>query len=177
MCSDLLYFTMPLARAQRGFGAAQRRFHAECLALWDVLGYTEIQREVFGMKSVKPGRGPSMMSGVGSVAAIVFGVIWTLAAVAMGAPFFFPLFGVVFIGIGVAQAVYHFRNATGENRYSSFDIVDDGEEPDPLEQRFGAQRIQQPQESPCDAGFCPYCGARAAAGYEYCRKCGKKLPD
>ena len=91
--------------------------------------------------------------------------------ISMGAPVFFPLFGLIFIGIGVAQAVYHFRNATGENRYSSFDIVDGDEERDPLNQRFGAQ-----QEAG-DPGYCPYCGARAEAGYEFCRKCGKKLPD
>ena len=58
---------------------------------------------------------------------IGFGVIWTIAVISMGAPVFFPLFGLIFIGIGVAQAVYHFRNATGENRYSYFDIVDGDE--------------------------------------------------
>lgn len=125
------------------------------------------------MKSVKPGRGPSMMSGVGSVAGILFGIIWTIAAASMGAPVFFPLFGLVFIGIGVAQAVYHFRNATGENRYSTFDIVDGDEESDPLNQRFGAQK----EAEAGDPGYCPYCGARAEEGYEFCRKCGKKLPD
>ena len=125
------------------------------------------------MKSVKPGRGPSMMSGVGSVAGILFGIIWTIAAVSMGAPVFFPLFGLVFIGIGVVQAVYHFRNAAGERRYSAFDIVDDGEEPDPLDGRFGAHSAQADP----DPGYCPYCGARAEEGYEFCRKCGKKLPD
>ena len=123
------------------------------------------------MKSVKPGRGPSMMNGVSSIAMIGFGVIWTIAVISMGAPVFFPLFGLIFIGIGVAQAVYHFRNAPGENRYSYFDIVDGDEEMDPLDQRFGAQ-----QEAG-DPGYCPYCGARAETGYEFCRKCGKKLPD
>ena len=29
------------------------------------------------MKSIKPGRGPSMMGGISSVAAVLFGVIWT----------------------------------------------------------------------------------------------------
>ena len=37
------------------------------------------------MKSIKPGRGPSMMGGLGSIFAGVFGVIWTMAAVQMGA--------------------------------------------------------------------------------------------
>ena len=123
------------------------------------------------MKSVKPGRGPSMMNGVGSVAVVLFGIVWTFAAAAMGAPVFFPLFGLVFIGIRVAQALYHFRNTTGERRYSAFDIVDGDEESDPLNQRFGAQKEAD------DPGYCPYCGARAEEGYEFCRKCGKKLPD
>ena len=48
------------------------------------------------MKSIKPGRGPSAMGAMGSIVAAVFGLIWTGAAVSMGAPIFFPLFGVVF---------------------------------------------------------------------------------
>ena len=55
----------------------------------------------------------------------------------MGAPAFFPIFGVIFIIMGIVQAAYNYKNATGKNRYSSFDITEDGEEPDPLEQRFG----------------------------------------
>ena len=67
------------------------------------------------MKSVKPGRGPSMMGGVASVFAVVFGIIWMCGAASMGAPGFFLLFGVAFIGIGVVNAVYSFKNAAGEN--------------------------------------------------------------
>ena len=55
------------------------------------------------MKSVKPGRGPSMMGGVASVFAVVFGIIWMCGAASMGAPGFFLLFGVAFIGIGVVR--------------------------------------------------------------------------
>ena len=91
------------------------------------------------MKSVKPGRGPSMMGGVASVFAVVFGIIWMCGAASMGAPGFFLLFGVAFIGIGVVNAVYSFKNAAGENRYSAYDIVDSDEEPDPLDERFGRQ--------------------------------------
>ena len=49
------------------------------------------------MKSVKPGRGPSGMNFIGSVIAIVFGIFWTIMAARMGAPAFFPIFGVIFI--------------------------------------------------------------------------------
>ena len=129
------------------------------------------------MKSVKPGRGPSAMGAAGSVIVVIFGIFWTITAASMGTPFFFPLFGVLFVIMGIVQAVYHFKNATGENRYSSFDIVEDGEEPDPLNARFG----DAPQDSPAgesgDFRFCPYCGTKLGADFTYCGKCGKKLPD
>lgn len=133
------------------------------------------------MKSIKPGRGPSAMGALGSVVAIIFGIFWTIMAASMGAPVFFPIFGVIFILLGVVQAVYHFKNATGEERFSEFDIVDSREEPDPLEHRFG--RDQEPGEAPprkvensAEAAYCPYCGAKAEPGFVYCAKCGRKLP-
>lgn len=94
------------------------------------------------MKSIKPGRRRSRYNAVGAVIGIVFGIIWTIAALSMGAPFFFPLFGLVFIGMGVYNAVYNYRNATSENRYSEFDITDENEEPDPLNERYGAKRAR-----------------------------------
>ena len=129
------------------------------------------------MKSVKPGRGPSAMGAAGSVIAVIFGIFWTITAASMGAPGFFPLFGVLFVIMGIVQAVYNFKNATGENRYSSFDIVEDGEEPDPLDQRFGNAPRNVAQSDSGDFRFCPYCGAKLGAEFAYCGKCGKKLPD
>ena len=129
------------------------------------------------MKSVKPGRGPSAMGAVGSVIAVIFGIFWTITAASMGAPFFFPLFGVLFIILGIVQAVYHFKNATGENRYSSFDIVESGEEPDPLNIRFGDTPQGDSGPDSGDFRFCPYCGAKLGADFTYCGKCGRKLPD
>lgn len=80
------------------------------------------------MKSIKPGRGPSMMGGVSSILAAVFGVVWTFAALSMGAGGIFAIFGIVFIAMAVMSAIYNLKNATGKNRYSSFDITEDGEE-------------------------------------------------
>lgn len=131
------------------------------------------------MKSIKPGRGPSGMGFIGSIFAIIFGIFWTIMASSMGAPAFFPIFGVMFIIMGIIQAVYNYKNATGKNRYSSFDITDDGEEPDPLDQRFGgSKRHEDPaQRSGFTASsFCPYCGKEVDGGFEYCLKCGKRLP-
>lgn len=131
------------------------------------------------MKSIKPGRRRSRYNAVGAVIGIVFGIIWTIAAASMGAPFFFPLFGLVFIGMGVYNAVYNYRNATSENRYSEFDITDENEEPDPLNERYGARKSADSggANTVHGGGFCPYCGTKAEEGYEYCRRCGKKLPD
>ncbi len=126
------------------------------------------------MKHIKPGRGPSMMGGVMSIAIGIFGVIWTVAAASMGGGLF-ALFGVVFVGIAIVQAVFHFKNATSEERYSSFDIVDSAEEPDPLNERFGA-KSQTSAKPAKKSKFCPWCGAKVDAAFEFCNECGKKLP-
>lgn len=125
------------------------------------------------MKSIKPGRGPSFMGGVMSIVVAIFGVFWTIMAASMGAgPF--ALFGLVFIAVAVIQGVYHFKNATGKNRYSAFDITDGREEPDPLNVRFGEQ-AQDSVDSGTDHRFCPYCGTAVAPDHEFCGRCGKKL--
>ncbi len=137
------------------------------------------------MKSIKPGRGPSMMNAAGAVFAAIFGVFWIIMTVKMGAPGFFPLFGVLFIGIACVQAVYHFKNATGKNRYSVFDIVDAQEEPDPLAAESEADEkgtVSGTSVSAAETGlkmskFCPYCGASVLTDFDFCNQCGKKLPD
>lgn len=132
------------------------------------------------MRSIKPGRGPSMMGGMGAVFAALFGVFWTIGAIGMGAVFMAP-FGLIFICMAVVSAIYNFKNATGENRYSSFDIVDETEEVDPLNERFGAKRTSGTQTFEnkgfdADSEFCPYCGVKVSKEFEFCHKCGKRLP-
>lgn len=135
------------------------------------------------MKSIKPGRGPSMMGAFGSAAVTVFGIIWTISAMSMGAPFFFALFGLIFVIMGIVQTVYNFKNATSKNRYSAFDITDGSEEPDPLSKIFTENESRTAGEATGRDGgtaavaFCPYCGAEVEAGFAYCAKCGKKLPE
>ena len=130
------------------------------------------------MKSVKPGRGPSAMGGFSAVIAVIFGIFWTITASSMGAPGLFPLFGILFVIMGIISAIYNFKNATGKNRYSSFDIVDSHEEPDPMNQRFGVDiTSDDPGFESDDFRFCPYCGAKLGADFAFCGKCGKQLPD
>ena len=127
------------------------------------------------------------MGGISSVAAAAFGVVWTLIVVSARGPWFMALFGVIFIALAVAQAVYNFKNATSKNRYSSFDVVDSNEEPDPFNERFGNQSSTGSMgDRDDDSGlldqaedghkYCPYCGAETEPDYEYCASCGKKLP-
>ncbi len=135
------------------------------------------------MKSIKPGRGPSMMNGAGAVFAALFGIVWTCIAAAMFPPMAF--FGIFFIGYAVVIAIYNFKNATSENRYSTFDIVDGTEESDPLNERFGhrAGAVTDKTDEHGEDGeqkktgkFCPYCGMGAEPDFLYCNHCGKKLP-
>ncbi len=126
------------------------------------------------MKHIKPGRGPSMMSGVVGIFMIGFGIIWTvIAAQASG---IFALFGVLWTCIAIAITVYNFKNATGKNRYSAYDITDSNEEPDPLNQRFGNSKESKPRQNDVDNKFCPYCGTAVQGDFEFCNNCGKKLP-
>mgnify|MGYP000088412714 CR=1 FL=1 len=134
------------------------------------------------MYSVKPGRGPSLMGGIGAVIVAVFGVIWTVLAVSMGAPPIFPLFGVVFILAALGGAVYNFYNAAGRHRISSFDITARGEEPDPIAKAMGYDRPVAADSPPAAAGprkypgeYCPFCGTRVGADFDYCPKCGKDI--
>ena len=129
------------------------------------------------MKSIKPGRGPSMMNAAGAVFAVIFGIIWTIAAAGMGAPFFFPLFGLVFIGMGITSAVYNYKNATSEERYSAYDIVDGDEEPDPLNARFGKERGTADDAAPAsnEFAFCPYCDRELEEDFAFCPRCGREL--
>lgn len=51
------------------------------------------------MRSIKPGRGPSMMGGVVGIFTIGFGILWTV--IASQASGIFALFGVLWTGIAI----------------------------------------------------------------------------
>ena len=72
-------------------------------------------------------------------------------------------------------------------------ITDGKEEPDPLNQRYGQSYEQNDYSEPypgfndgydafgrpdvdTDSSFCPYCGTPVEEDFEYCHKCGQKLP-
>jgi len=131
------------------------------------------------MKSIKPGRGVSAMGLIGSIVAAVFGVFWISIVIGMRAPSFFVIFGILFIVIAVAQGIFHYKNATGQNRMSLFDITD--QEPDPLEKYFKERKeddafVIPHSFSASDFSYCPYCGTKVGdPSYRFCPKCGKEI--
>ncbi len=129
------------------------------------------------MKQVKPGRGPSMMGGIAGIFMIGFGIVWTILA-AQGSGIF-ALFGVLWTAMALVNTIYQFKNATGEKRYSEYDIVDEHEEEDPWNERFRSQeRFPEDMSGTYEmqSRYCPYCGTKVEENYCYCNKCGKKLP-
>lgn len=128
-------------------------------------------------KSIKPGRGPSAMGAMGSIAVGIFGIFWTIMAASMGAPIFFVFFGIIFVIIAIVQAIYHYSNATGKNRMSLYDITDANEEPDPLN-RYMKQAFEQDSRSVYEqnVNYCPFCGNKITNdAHMYCSKCGKEV--
>ncbi|MBQ2842460.1 MAG: zinc-ribbon domain-containing protein [Clostridia bacterium] len=128
------------------------------------------------MKSIKPGRGPSFMGGVIGIAVALFGVFWTVMAIVGGAWFMAP-FGLIFTGIAVARAIYDFKNATGKNRYSEYDITEENEEPDPWNERFGESNADEREVLTVKGRYCPYCGTKNEEDYKFCTDCGRELPS
>lgn len=126
------------------------------------------------MKSIKPGRGPSFMGGIIGIAVALFGVFWTVMTIVMEAWFMIP-FGLIFIAIAVINTIYNFKNATGKNRYSQYDITDENEEPDPWNEHFGENNVETVQ-SKAKGRYCPYCGAKNEDNYKFCTDCGRELP-
>ncbi len=145
-----------------------------------------------------------MMSGVVGIFMVIVGFAWTFGAMSMGAPIFFGIFGLAWTGIAIANTIYSFKNASSKNRYSSFDIVDEYEEPDPLNERFGMSNDERERRAALaeklnerstrtvsgagleeksrfndgivESAYCPFCGAEVLDGFEFCNKCGRKLP-
>ncbi len=116
------------------------------------------------MKSIKPGRGRSMMGGIGGIFMVLFGIVWTVMAARTSTEMM--IFGALWTSFAALTAIYNIKNAVSKKRYSEYDVTDENEEPDPINERLGET----------DANFCPYCGTPVEDDYEFCHNCGKKLP-
>lgn len=150
--------------------------------------------------SVKQGRIPSLAGAIfgifwtiGVISMMIFIISTFGGEEGMGGFAMVPFIvipGIMVIG-GIIMVASGFYNAFAKNRISSIDIMSQEEEPDPG--RFlvynehdgdrdpsvlvpppnsSKNRTDAPDE---EGGFCPYCGAKANADYEFCRKCGKDI--
>jgi zinc-ribbon domain len=90
---------------------------------------------------------------IGGVIALIFGVIWTVTATAMGAPTFFGLFGVLFCCAAIGGILLGLYNASAapKDRIGAIEIVD-------LE----------------DSVHCKHCGKSISDDSKFCRHCGGK---
>lgn len=139
--------------------------------------------------SVKRGRTRSAQGVAGGIFGMIFGIIWTVGALSVGAPWFFGLFGICFVAMIGYNTYISYKNATGENRYSEFDIVDMESEPDPWDEKFRGDSREFNINQDCGhihevgaeiketTNFCPYCGAKTEPDFEFCKFCGRQLPD
>lgn len=92
-------------------------------------------------------------------------------AVSSGAPFIFPVVGVMFSIMMIVNIIKNYINATGDNRYSEFDVVSMEDEPDPWDERFrkitsdNNYEVRENSKSEYTTSdkteFCPYCGVKA----------------
>lgn len=125
------------------------------------------------MKSIKPGRAPSLLSGVIGIIMVLFGIFWTVMASNFGG--IMMVFGILWTLVALVITIFNIKNGTAKKRYSMYDITDDKEEADPLNERF-KEKKDDVKDDGDDNKYCPYCGAKVEETYEYCNKCGKKLP-
>lgn len=135
------------------------------------------------MKSIKPGRAPSLMGGVMSLLVGLFGIVWTGRRVCVGRRRVRALWrdlrdhrhraGRVPLqkrcGEKPLFRIRHHRRARGAG--PAFGAL----------RRAGTDAQQgasaAPEGSAPGSLFCPYCGAPAALDYAFCKRCGKRLPD
>ncbi|MCX8123505.1 MAG: hypothetical protein N3F66_05000 [Spirochaetes bacterium] len=113
------------------------------------------------MKSVKPGRATWLACFIGSISIVVFGIAWSVLVVPLFAQenemqqphlYFFLLFGIVFIGIGIASTIFNYKNTYSKNRYSLYDVVDSSQED------FFRFKTNNYNTSTNSMNYCPYCG-------------------
>lgn len=117
------------------------------------------------------------MGSIAGFAVGLFGILWTVIAIAITADVSFPWIGIVLPGFGViftmlawSSAVYNLINATNQQRFAEYDFVAGQDEPDPLQQKFGPS-VSAAKSSP--GKFCTACGKPLEAEFRFCPQCGK----
>ena len=118
------------------------------------------------MKSIKQGRAGSLLGGI-------FGLIFAIVTAAMAVNAGRSNAGVLFVLVpalmslmGLIASIFAIANALAKKRFSVMDILEDGEEDDPLNERFDEKTL-----------YCPHCGEKIRADFAFCPECGGKTHD
>ncbi|HUW58125.1 MAG TPA: zinc-ribbon domain-containing protein [Planctomycetota bacterium] len=135
------------------------------------------------MHGVKPGRGPSLIGGIGGIVFIILGIAMFATVGSRGAPPIFLLFLGGILLVAVIGTVYNFWAATTRNRPSTFDITSGDEEYDPIAKalghgpKTGEPTMDQTEEKPrrFEGEFCPFCGKKVEGEFDFCPHCGKDI--
>ena len=114
------------------------------------------------MNDKKPNRKPSKMSMVISMIMAAMGVVWTLMA--LQAQPSTAIFGILWTVIIIGNTIYMYKHGTPSTGFSLTNLTGGGS---------SHREAKKEQEG---SRYCPYCGAEAEENYEFCNRCGKKLP-
>ncbi|MBQ8833703.1 MAG: zinc ribbon domain-containing protein [Oscillospiraceae bacterium] len=101
-----------------------------------------------------------------SIFGTVFAIFWCVMAASMGA-WFMLIFGIPFVGMMVYRLYICIQYSKGDNNKAPQKEAD-------LWDRPAAQTTYT--QPTIDSKFCPYCGAPTQDGFEFCPKCGRRLP-
>ena len=136
------------------------------------------------MKSMKGGRGPSIIRavalfGIAVLAMVALGQSGTPGSVAYAGVKYerTSLLLVIFILMAICGGIWFLYRAFAQNRPSETDAAGGDEEPDPLNEHSREEDDAESTEEAAAAGsrFCPGCGNAVPEDANFCSHCGKEL--
>ena len=136
------------------------------------------------MKSMKGGRGPSIIRavalfGIAVLAMVALGQSGTPGSVAYAGVKYerTSLLLVIFILMAVCGGIWFLYRAFAQNRPSETDAAGGDEEPDPLNEYPQGKDDAESTEEAAAAGsrYCPNCGRAVQEDANFCSHCGKEL--
>lgn len=120
-----------------------------------------------------------------SIFTVLFMLYWTASAIKSGAPIIFWAFGLLGLYTTVRGAINQYRKLKNSKNYSQYGQYTNTDSMEPWDKNFrlDAQHdadayITESYSVPgTSANFCPYCGQQVNPDHDFCKNCGRQLPD
>lgn len=124
-----------------------------------------------------------------SLFTVLFMVYWTYSAIAGGAPVIFWAFGGLGLYTTVRNAINAFKrckNSKNDGQYGGFNQYNDYNNTanyDPWDKGFDGNAVYGQNDNGAyingrnRVNFCPYCGTPPQPDHDFCKNCGRQLPD